>query len=63
MAKAEFNGVCEWCRALKPRCAVVEVRSPIMYDHGRTIAVCDKCRKRYRGRYRLAEAHRSGGKA
>lgn len=61
-----FNGTCDQCeerdgkaKAFKPRCAVVAVRGCNAYGDRdtRVQTLCEECRRRIKGLYRLHPQH------
>ncbi len=59
--KAAFNGVCSICERFKPRCASVFLRWPgKATEYQLTLTVlCEDCRKRWHGAYKLDMRHKS----
>lgn len=53
--KAMFNGTCAYCERFKPRCA----KTTVSGDGSKCVILCEGCRKKYRGRYRVFPEHKS----
>lgn len=58
--KALFNATCGSCFVFRPRCTYVYLRD----EHGKivtseSVPLCDVCRKKWRGNYRLHERHKA----
>jgi hypothetical protein len=56
--KATFNGKCSSCGQIKPRCARINFRVRGNEFQDGTTPLCQECRKRWKGQYRLAAEHR-----
>jgi hypothetical protein len=55
--RGSFNGVCQACNSFKPRCATIYWRKKGNIFHTVPQILCEGCRKKHAGEFRLDEKH------